>query len=152
MVETTIVERIDSDLKQAMRDKDDVTKLTLRAVKTALTEASKSGADAHALVDEDVLAVVAKEAKRRRDAMAEYEKAGRGDLAEAEGAELAVLERYLPKQLGEAEIREMAAQVIAEVGATSMREMGQVMSALMARVAGQADGRAVNQVVRKLLA
>ncbi len=151
MSEKMLVQRIDDDLKDAMRAKDDVAKLTLRSVKTALAEASKSGSDAHVLSDDDALAVIAKEAKRRRDAMAEYEKANRTDLADAEAAELAVLERYLPKQLSEAEIQLLAQAVIAEVGATSMREMGQVMSALMAKVAGQADGRAVNTVVRKLL-
>jgi len=151
MSETTLTQQIDTDLKTAMRAKDDVTKLTLRAVKTALTEASKSGGDAHALTDEDTLAVVAKEAKRRRDAINEYEKANRPDLAASEAAELEVLERYLPKQLSEAEIQTLAEAVIAEVGASSMRDMGKVMSPLMDRIAGQADGRAVNQVVRRLL-
>lgn len=151
MSETTLIQQIDTDLKTAMRAKDDVTKLTLRAVKTALTEASKSGGDAHALTDEDTLAVVAKEAKRRRDAINEYEKANRPDLAASEAAELEVLERYLPKQLSEAEIQTLAEAVIAEVGASSMRDMGKVMSPLMDRIAGQADGRAVNQVVRRLL-
>lgn len=152
MTEMTLTQRIDDDLKQAMRAKDDVAKLTLRAVKTALTEASKSGTESHPMDDDDVLAVVMKEAKRRRDAMAEYEKAGRPDLAASEAAELVVLEHYLPRQLSEAEIQLMAQGVIQAVGATSMRDMGKVMSALMEEVAGQADGRAVNQVVRKLLA
>lgn len=152
MTEMTLTQRIDDDLKQAMRAKDDVAKLTLRAVKTALTEASKSGTESHAMSDDDVLAVVMKEAKRRRDAMAEYDKAGRADLVASEAAELAILEHYLPRQLSEAEIERLAQGVIQAVGATSMRDMGKVMSALMDQVAGQADGRAVNQVVRKLLA
>jgi len=152
MTKLTLSQRIDEDLKQAMRDKDNVAKLTLRSVKTALTEAGKSGAESHAVNDEDALAVVMKEAKRRRDAMAEYEKADRADLAASEAAELAILERYLPKQLSDAEIQILAQEVITAVGATSARDMGKVMSALMERVAGQADGRAVNQVVRRLLA
>ncbi len=152
MTEMTLTQRIDDDLKQAMRAKDDVAKLTLRAVKTALTEASKAGIESHAISDDDVLAVVMKEAKRRRDAMAEYDKAGRPDLVASEAAELAILEHYLPRQMSEAEIQTMAQGVIQAVGATSMRDMGKVMSALMEQVAGQADGRAVNQVVRKLLA
>ena len=152
MTETTLTQRIDDDLKQAMRAKVDVAKLTLRSVKTALTEASKSGSESHLMGDADVLAVVMKEAKRRRDAMTEYEKAGRADLVASEAAELAILEHYLPQQLSAAEIELMAQEVIQSVGATSMREMGKVMTALMDRVAGQADGRAVNQVVRKLLA
>jgi len=152
MTEMTLSQRIDDDLKQAMRAKDDVAKLTLRSVKTALTEAGKAGSESHTVSDEDALAVVMKEAKRRRDAMAEYEKAGRADLVASEAAELAILERYLPRQLSESEIQILAQEVIQLVGATSVREMGKVMSVLMERVAGQADGRAVNQVVRRLLA
>lgn len=144
--------RIDADLRQAMRDRDDVAKLTLRSVKTALSEASRAGAANHDLADGEVIAVVTKEAKRRRDAIAEYEKAGRPDLAAAEAAELVILARYLPRQLDEAQIEALAQEVIQAVGATSAREMGKVMAALMERVAGQADGRAVNQVVRRLLA
>ena len=144
--------RIDEDLKTAMRARDEVTKLTLRAVKTALTEASIGGTDRHAVDEAGALAVVQREAKRRRDAAAEYEKAGSPERAAQELAELAVLERYLPRQLTEAEIEEIARDVIAQVQAQSMADMGQVMSAIMPRVAGVADGRAVNQVIRKLLA
>ena len=93
--------RIDADLKQAMRDRDEVTKLTLRSVKTALTEARTSGVQ-HALNEDEVLAVVQKEAKRRRDAAAEYERLGDPNRAAAELVELAVLERYLPRQMSEA--------------------------------------------------
>ena len=112
MTETTLSQRIDEDLKQAMRAKDDVAKLTLRSVKTALTEAGKAGAESHAVDDEAALAVIMKEAKRRRDAMAEYEKAARTDLVASEAAELAILERYLPQQLSEAEIQAIAQEVI----------------------------------------
>ena len=86
MTEMTLSQRIDDDLKQAMRAKDDVAKLTLRSVKTALTEAGKSGIESHAVDDEAALAVIMKEAKRRRDAMAEYEKAARADLVASEAA------------------------------------------------------------------
>ena len=121
-------------------------------VKTALTEASIGGTDRQAVDEAGALAVVQREAKRRRDAAAEYEKAGSPERAAQELAELAVLERYLPRQLTEAEIEEIARDVIAQVQAQSMADMGQVMSAIMPRVAGVADGRAVNQVIRKLLA
>lgn len=142
--------RIDADLKQAMRERDEVTKLTLRAVKTALTEARTSGAQ-HELSAEEVLAVVQKEAKRRRDAAAEYQRLGDVNRADAELVELAVLERYLPRQLSEAEVEVIARRVIAELGATSPKQMGAVMAALMPEVKGEADGKLVSQVVRRLL-
>jgi uncharacterized protein YqeY len=147
----SLYERIDADLKQAMRDRDEVTKLTLRSVKTALTEASKAGTD-HALGEEQVMAALQKEAKRRRDAAAEYERVGQPDRAAQENAELAVLQRYLPQQLGEEEIEAIARVAIAETGATSPRDMGKVMPVVMQRTAGTADGKAVSQVVRRLLA
>ena len=142
--------RIDADLKQAMRDRDEVTKLTLRSVKTALTEARTSGAQ-HTLSEDEVLAVVQKEAKRRRDAAAEYERLGDANRAAAELVELTVLERYLPRQMSEAEVEVIARRVIAEIGATSPKQMGAVMAAMMPEVKGQADGKLVSQVVRRLL-
>ena len=145
-----LAEQIDRDLQQAMRDRDDVTKMTLRSVKTSLTEAAKSG-EHDELNDNDVLAVLQKEAKKRRDAAAEYERVGAHDRAASELAELAVLEHYLPRQLTEAEIEEIVKSVIAETGATSMQDMGRVMSATMPQVQGVADGKVVNQIVRQQL-
>ncbi len=142
--------QIDSDLKQAMRDRDEVTKLTLRSVKTALMEARTSGAE-HELTHADVITVIQKQAKSRRDAAAEYEKVGEQARAAAELAELQVLAKYLPRQLTEAEIEAIARPIIAELGATSPKQLGAVMSPVMAAVQGQADGKAVNQVVRRLL-
>ncbi|MCB0093862.1 MAG: GatB/YqeY domain-containing protein [Caldilineaceae bacterium] len=146
----TLELQIDADLKRAMLDKDNTAKLALRSVKTALTEARKSGA-AHQLDDEETLAVVQKEAKRRRDAAAEYKRLGQAERADEELAELVILERYLPQQLSEAQIEEIVRQVIAEVGAESPRDMGKVMSATMPKVAGVADGKAVNKVAQRLL-
>lgn len=142
--------RIDADLHTAMRSQDTVTKLALRAVKTALTEASKAG-EQHELDDSQVVAVIQREAKRRREAAAEYRRMGAATQAAQEEAELAVLERYLPRQMDEAEVEALARQVIAETGATSPRDLGKVMPVMMARVAGTADGRLVSQVVRRLL-
>jgi len=142
--------RIDADLKDAMRAQDTVTKLALRAVKTALTEASKVGAD-HELSDDQVLGVIQREAKRRREAAAEYARFGAAENAAQEEAELAVLERYLPRQLSEAEIETLGREVIAATGSTSARDLGKVMPVLMGRVAGTADGKLVSQVVRRLL-
>lgn len=150
MSDATIQERVDADLKQAMRERDDVAKLTLRSVKTALTEASKESGQS--MLDDDAAeAIVQREAKRRRDAATEYKKADRPDRAAEELAELAVLEQYLPKQLSEAEIETIVTETIAEVGATSMQDMGKVMPAVLAKTGGLADGKAVNQVVRQQL-
>ncbi len=150
MGKLSLEERIDADLTQAMRDQDQVSKLTLRAVKTRLSEARKQN-DNQPLDDDQALQVVQKEAKQRRDSIAEYEKAGSDERAASEQAELAVLERYLPQQLSEADITLIVDETIAELGATSMRDMGQVMSVVMPRTRGLADGKAVNQIVRQRL-
>lgn len=145
-----ILQQIDADLKQAMRDKDEVTKLTLRSAKTALTEARTSGTE-HELSQAEVIAVLQKEAKRRRDTAAEFQRVGDPKRADAELAEMKVLDKYLPRQMDEAEIEAIAQRVIAQLGATSQKQMGAVMSATMAEVGGKADGKLVNQVVRRLL-
>jgi uncharacterized protein YqeY len=147
---SVLLQQIDADLKQAMRDKDEVAKLTLRSVKTALTEARTSGAE-HVLSQAEVVAVLQKEAKRRRDAAAEFQRVGDQQRAAAELAEMKVLDKYLPPQMDEAEIEAVAQRVIVQVGATSQKQLGAVMSATMAEIAGKADGKLVSQVVRRLL-
>ncbi len=148
----SLIEQIDADLKTAMRTKDEVTKLTLRSVKASLTLASKEGGQQHDLTGDETLAVLQREAKRRRDAATEYRDAGRPDRAEQEMAELAVLERYLPQQLSDPEIQTLAEAVIDQISAASTADMGKVMSAIMPRIGGRADGKRVNQIVRNLLA
>lgn len=153
MTDTTtpnLSERIEADLKQAMRDRKEVDKMALRALKTALTMARTATAN-HDLTEAEVQTVIQKEAKRRRDTAAEYERLGAPDKAAAELAELPILERYLPRQLSEAEVEVIVREVIAEKGATSMKEMGSVMSGVMARVTGVSDGKVVNGIVRRLL-
>lgn len=142
--------RIDADLREAMRNRDETTKLTLRSVKTAFTEATKAGED-HTLSEGMALAVLQREAKRRREAAAEYQKAGDEARAAQELAELDVLQRYLPQQMGEVELEALARSVIAEVGATSMRDVGKVMSSALAQAQGKADGKLLNAIVRRLL-
>ena len=146
----TLQERLDTELKDAMRNRDGIAKMTLRAVKTALIEASK--VDSAVVIDDMLVeSVIQKEAKRRRDAADEYQKVGQAERAQQELAELAILETYLPKQLTDGEIEEIVRTVLAEVGATSMKEMGKVMSAAMPKIAGRADGKRVSQMVRQLL-
>ncbi len=147
----TLEEQLNADLKEAMRQGDEPRKLAIRAVKTAVTEAKVSGAELRDLTDADVLAIIGKQIKQRRDSLAIFEAAGRGDLAAQEAAELAVLEKYLPPQMDEAAIREHAAAVIAELGVTDIKGIGPVMKRMTADLRGQADGQTINRVVRELL-
>ena len=143
--------RIDADLKQAMRDRNETAKLTLRAVKTAFMQARTSGNVAHDISDADALEIIRREAKRRRDAADEFQRVGAADRAEAELAEYALLQSYLPQPLSGTEIEAIAREVIAELNVTSMKQMGQVMQAVLARTGARADGKSVNQIVRQLL-
>jgi len=144
-----IKDQLDTDLKNAMRSGDKFRTTTLRGLKSAIRYAEiEVGGD---LDEKDLLGVIAKQAKQRRDSIAEFKKANRVDLVEKEEAELAILEQYLPAQMSEAEVREKAQAVIAELGVTDMKGMGQVMNQLMAELKGQADGKVVSQVVRQIL-
>ena len=108
--------------------------------------------DKHApLTDDDILGIISKQVKQLKESMVEFEKGGRQDLVAKAQAEVDVLSTYLPQQMSEAEVRELARQVIAEVGAQGPKEMGKVMGPLMARTKGRADGKLVNQVVKELL-
>jgi uncharacterized protein len=147
----TIEEKLSADLKDAMRSGDSVRKLAIRSVKTAITEAKVSGTEARTLTDQDVLAIIAKQIKQRRDSAAEFAKGGRADLVANEEAEIAVLQPYLPEQLDDAAIRERAEAVIAELGVTDLKGMGPVMKRLSAELRGRADGQAINRIVRELL-
>jgi uncharacterized protein YqeY len=148
-------EQLTDDLKQAMRQQDVTRKRTIRSVIAAIKQA-ETGLDSSgqrvSLSENDILALITKQAKQRRESIAEYQKGGREDLVKEEAAELAILEAYLPQQLGAEEIEAEAKQVIAEVGASGPADLGKVMKPLMARLRGRADGKLVNQVVRELLA
>ena len=142
---------LQADLTEAIRAQDKVTSATLRMALTAITVEESAGAH-HELSADDVLKVLAKEAKKRREAATAYEDAGRLELAAIEHDVLAVLERYLPAPLSDAEIGEIVAATIASLGATGMPQMGQVMKAAQAAVAGRADGGRVAAAVKRALA
>ena len=145
----SIHDQLMSDLKTALRDQDELRKTTIRLALAALKNARvDKNAD---LTSEEMAVVLNKEVKQRRDAIIEYEKGKRDDLVARELAEIEILKPYLPRMLDEDEIAELAREVIAATGASSPKEIGQVMRALMPRVKGAADGRLVNQVVRRLL-
>jgi uncharacterized protein YqeY len=148
-------EQLMDDLKQAMRQQDEQRKRAIRsviaAIKLAETELDSSGKRV-SLGDDDILAVIAKQAKQRRESIVEFERGGRDDLVAEEKADLAILEAYLPQQLTPEEIEAEAREIIAEVNATGPADMGKVMKPLMARLKGRADGRLANRIVRELLA
>lgn len=142
-------DQLQDDLKTAMRAKDAPRKSAIRMVLTAVQFASVEKPEG--LSDADVLDLIRKEVKRREEAVELMRSAGRDDMVTAELVELDILKQYLPAQLSEGELRELAKAVIAQLGASSPRDMGRVMGALMPQVTGKADGRIVNQVVRSLL-
>lgn len=148
----TLEERLNADLHDAMRRGQEARKLAIRAVKTAMTEARVSGTEARSLTDADVLAIIAKQIKQRRDSIVEFARAGRTDLVAQEEAEIAALQVYLPVQLDEAAIRERARAVIAELGVSDLKGLGPVMKRLTAELKGQADGQVINRIVKELLA
>lgn len=137
-------------LKQSMIAKDADRTGTLRLIKAALGYAMIEK-QVEALADADVLAVVQREAKKRKDAIDEYEKAGRPELAAKELAELKTISEFLPKQLSPEEVETLVRDAIAEVGATSKKDMGIVMKAAQAKAAGRADGKAISALVGRLL-
>ena len=146
--------QLQDDLTQAMRERDAVTAATIRMALTAITNAEVSGKEHRDLTDDDVIEVLTSQAKKRREAAAAYVDAGRPDRAEAEEAELAVLQRYLPAQLGAEEISELVREAVAEAeasGATGGRAMGQVMKSLQPKIAGRADGAQVAAEVKSQL-
>ena len=148
----TLQQRVDSDLKEAMRAKD-VTKLgVLRMLKSALKYAAiaKSGAEAE-LSDAEAVQVIRKQAKQRQDSIESFEKGGRAELADKEKQELAILNTYLPQGMSSDELPKVVRETIAELGATSKAQMGAVMKALQAKVGGRADGKTLSSEVQKQL-
>lgn len=144
--------RLRQDLNTAMKARDELTTATLRMTLTAITNEEVAGKSARELGDDEVLRIIGREGKKRREAAEAYDAAGRAELAARERAEGDVLERYLPAQLGADELAELVRSAVAEAGATSQRDMGAVMKLVQPRVAGRADGRRVSDEVRRQLA
>jgi uncharacterized protein YqeY len=144
-------ERLHSDLNTAMKARDEVTTATLRMALTAVTTEEVAGKSARQLSDDEVLRVLTREAKKRREAAEAFDGAGRTELAERERAEGVVLDRYLPAQLADDELGELVAAAIVEAGATGPRDMGAVMKLVQPRVAGRADGKRISEEVRRRL-
>ncbi|EFV02246.1 YqeY-like protein [Pseudoramibacter alactolyticus ATCC 23263] len=144
-------EQLLADLKTAMKAKDKVRKSTITMMRAAILQKEKDQR-VDVLPETDIRAIISKQYKQRKDALDEFTKAGRDDLIEQTRAEMAIIEAYLPKQLSQAEIAAIVDETIQEVGAASMKDMGNVMKALMPKIKGAADGKIVNQIVRAKLA
>ena len=144
-----LIDTIMDDVKNAMKARDMAAVTALRGLHAAIKDASVNVGKE--LTDDVVVACVNKAIKQREDSIAQYEAGNRADLVAKERAELELIRKYQPKQLGEAEIEEIVKAAIAETGVASAKEKGRLMGVLMPRVKGKADGRLVNQIVQKLL-
>ena len=138
-------------LKEAMKAKDTVALESLRAIKSAILLARTEAGASEELSEADELKLLQKLVKQRKDSAALYTQQGRNDLAETEFAQKAVIEKFLPAQLSEAEVEEALKGIIAQVGATSPKDMGKVMGAATKQLAGKADGKLISDIVKKLL-
>lgn len=144
-------ERLTEDMKQAMRDREagkfrlSVIRMVLASIKNVEINERRE------LTQEDLLAILSKEVKMRRDSLEEFQKAGRQDLAEPAQAEIDLLVAYLPEQLDEQAIREIVKQAVEKTGASTAKDMGKVMAEIMPKTKGRADGKVVNQIVREFL-
>jgi uncharacterized protein YqeY len=146
----TLKQQIIADMTAAMKAQDAARTSTLRMVKAAITNREKEGGGE--LTDEDVQKLLRSQVKQRRDSVEQFERGGRQELAEKEKAEIAIIETYLPQAASQEEIDQAVAAAIAETGASSMKDMGGVMKAVMAKLAGQnADGKAVSETVKAKL-
>ncbi|HSD98986.1 MAG TPA: GatB/YqeY domain-containing protein [Patescibacteria group bacterium] len=145
-------QQLKDQLKEAMLAKDELKTSVIRFILSGITyyEINKGGAGYEA-TDEDVLAVINKEVKQRKDSIEQYENAKRTDLAEKEKAELGILQTYLPEQMGDEEVKKYVDEAVAATGATTPQDMGKVMAALMQKVKGKADGSLVSRLVREAL-
>lgn len=148
----TLFDKVSEDIKEAMKARDKVRLETLRNIKKVFLEAKTAPGANDTLEDADAFKILQKLAKQGRESARTYTDNGRQDLADAELAQAAVIEGYLPKQLGEDEIEAEVRKVIADTGAQSMKDMGKVMGIISKQLAGRADGRAISAVVKRLLA
>ncbi|ABS60641.1 GatB/YqeY domain-containing protein [Fervidobacterium nodosum] len=145
----SLKEKILSDMKEAMKNKDELRLRVLRSIKTAIGYFEVEGEKREA-TDEDIQKIILKEIKKRQESIEAYRQAGREDLANAEQEELSVLQEYAPKMLSKEEIQEIVKQIVQELGATK-NDFGKVMKEAMTRLKGSADGKIVNEVVKEML-
>ena len=145
----SLKERLADDLKAAMKDKNTVRKNVVQMVRAGVLQVEKD--KKVTLDDEGILDVIAKQLKQRRDSLPDYEKSGREDLIAELKAEMDVLMEYLPAQLTEDELREIVKQAVLDTGASSMKDMGKIMAAVMPKTKGRADGKMINEIAKAML-
>lgn len=145
----SLKEQLLEDMKVAMRQKDAVSKNAIQMARAAILQIEKD--NRITLDDDGIIDVIAKEVKKRRDVLPDYEKSGRQDLADELTAEINALMKYLPRQLTEEELEAIVRQTVDEIGASSPRDMGKVMQAVMPKVKGRADGKVVSAIVKRIL-
>ena len=148
----SLKEKLQNDLTAAMRARDEIKSSTIRMILTSIKNEEVSGKEARDLSDAEVITVLSREAKKRREAAEAFDQAGAKDRADQERAEGFVIAEYLPKQLSEDEVKALIAQAIAETGANSPAQMGLVMKSLQPKTAGKADGGLVSSLVKAALA
>ena len=142
-------EKLMEDLKVSMRNKDEIRKNTVQMVRAAILQIEK---DKGIQVEDDkILEIIAKEVKSKKDALKDFEKAGREDLINQTNQEIAVLQEYLPKQLSREEIKAELEKIIAQVGATSMKDMGNIMKEAKTKMGASADGKTINEVAKEIM-
>ena len=145
----SLKEKLQEDLKSSMKNKDTVKKYVVTLIRAAIKQHEVD--NRVELADDAIIDIISKQLKQRKDSLAEFVKANRDDLVEETKSEIQVLEGYLPQQLSEEELEKIVIETIAEVGATSMKDMGKIMAAIKPKTAGRADGRKINELVKKNL-
>ncbi|MFM7623942.1 MAG: GatB/YqeY domain-containing protein [Actinomycetota bacterium] len=148
----SLKEKLKSDLTESMRNRDEIRSSTLRMILTAIKNEEVSGKEARDLSDAELISVLSRESKKRREAAEAFDQAGARDRADTERAEGVIIAEYLPKQLSEAEVQDLIASAIKETGANSPAQMGLVMKSLQPKIAGKADGALVSSLVKAALA
>jgi len=143
-------EKLMADLKNCMKEKLDLRKNVVQMIRAAILQVEKD--KQIELTDEQIVDIMAKEAKKRRDSLSDYEKSGRTDLIDQIKQEISIIEEYLPKQLSKDEVREIVQTIVAQIGATSMKDMGAVMKVAKEKIGAASDGRTINEVVKEILA
>lgn len=145
----SLKEQLMEDLKIAMREKDNVRKNVVQMCRAAILQFEKDNKTT--LDEQGVIEVIAKELKKRKDVLPDYERSGREELIAELNREIEILMSYLPKQLDESEIEDLVKEAISSVGASTMKDMGKVMAAVLPKTKGRADGKLVNEIVKRLL-
>lgn len=145
----SLKEKLQEDLKSSMKNKDTIRKSVVTLIRAAIKQHEVD--NRVELADDAIIDIISKQLKQRKDSLAEFEKANRDDLVEETKSEIQVLEGYLPQQLSEEELEKIVIETIAEVGATSMKDMGKIMATIKPKTAGRANGRKINELVKKNL-